>query len=140
RIDELTGDEIHDIIVKAAQTSGGSNCDNNKYKRLLDEDQLNRVRLEGRAFSEFTETAPTFAPTYKFFVNTDDYDYKSRKPAFTDRILYRFTANAYENTTLDLQQLNYTSHPQYKQSDHKPVSALFHLKTRQLVLQSIRKK
>ncbi|CAG2102685.1 unnamed protein product [Medioppia subpectinata] len=131
RIDELTGDEIHDISVK---TSSGTV---NRFAPLLAKDQLNRVRLEGRAFSEFSESEPTFAPTYKFFIDTSDYDYKDpvrpRKPAFTDRILYRFTANAYENTTLDLQQLNYTSHPQYKQSDHKPVSALFHLKTRPFV-------
>ena len=55
---------------------------------------------------------------------------RSRKPAFTDRILYRFIPNAYEDFKLDFKQIEYKSHPQYKQSDHKPVSALFHLKTK----------
>ncbi|XP_054166827.1 inositol polyphosphate 5-phosphatase K-like isoform X2 [Oppia nitens] len=126
RIDNLSGDEIHDIIMYA-----NKHPDNDlRFEKLLANDQLNRVRREGRAFSEFNESNISFAPTYKFFVNTDDYEYKARKPAFTDRVLYRYTSNAYEDFELKLRQLYYKSHPQYKQSDHKPVSALFHLTTK----------
>ena len=58
------------------------------------------------------------------------FDLRSRKPAFTDRTLYRFSANNYDNFKIDLKQIEYKSHPQYKQSDHKPVTAVFHLKTK----------
>ena len=65
---------------------------------------------------------------------------RSRKPAYTDRVLYRFTVNAYDNLKLDLKQLNYKSHSQYKQSDHKPVSSLFHLKTKESLQRVLRKR
>ena len=68
RIDDLTSKQIHDIIKNNAQEKSSN------FSALLQKDQLNRVRREGRALNEFTELVPNFAPTYKFFVNTDDYD------------------------------------------------------------------
>ena len=64
--------------------------------------------------------------------NTDYHKFfqRTRKPAFTDRILSRIKPNAYQNFELDLKQVEYRSHPQYKQSDHKPVTAIFHIKTK----------
>ncbi|CAG2166527.1 unnamed protein product [Oppiella nova] len=121
RIDDLTADEIHDTII-----STGS------FAQLLAKDQLNRVKREGRAFSEFSETVPSFAPTYKFLANTNNYDFRgqerSRKPAYTDRILYRVNPDMSATKHVDLKQMSYKSYPQYVQSDHKPVSALFLIK------------
>lgn len=86
-----------------------------------------RVQKEGRAFSEFKETMPKFMPTYKRHVGSRTYDL-SRKPAWTDRILFRTTANAYDNVSLKLEQIYYASHDNYRGSDHVPVSSLFALK------------
>lgn len=61
-----------------------------------------------------------------------------RKPAWTDRILFRFTKNAYENVALDLKQHQYVSHDLYIQSDHKPVSGFFSLKVGRLVTRFFR--
>lgn len=44
-----------------------------------------------------------------------------RRPAWTDRILFRVNKFAYENIKLDINQLSYDSIEQYTLSDHKPV-------------------
>lgn len=116
RVDDCTMDEMKASI------------ENNTYDQMLQKDQLNRVRSKGEAFHEFCEQNITFAPTYKFQIDRMGYNFTQRKPAWTDRILYRFTKNAYENVTLDLKQHQYVSHDLYIQSDHKPVSAFFTLK------------
>jgi len=45
-------------------------------------------------FSGFVEPAISFKPTYKYDRWTDDYDTSSKKriPAWTDRVLYRVSA------------------------------------------------
>jgi len=91
---------------------------------LLDADQLTAVRKDQRAFHELKDTKPPFPPTYKFAIGTQDCDAK-RRPAWTDRILYRVGVHNYEDLggvelTLDVE--NYTSYPDYTCSDHKPVS------------------
>ncbi|KAL1440753.1 hypothetical protein MTO96_009290 [Rhipicephalus appendiculatus] len=116
RVDDCTLEEMKASI------------ENNTYSQMLSKDQLNRVRSKGEAFHEFCENDITFAPTYKFQIDRMGYNFSQRKPAWTDRILYRFTKNAYENVTLDLKQHQYVSHDLYIQSDHKPVSAFFTLK------------
>lgn len=116
RVDDCTLEEMKASI------------ENNTYGQMLSKDQLNRVRSKGEAFHEFCENDITFAPTYKFQIDRMGYNFSQRKPAWTDRILYRFTKNAYENVTLDLKQHQYVSHDLYIQSDHKPVSAFFTLK------------
>ncbi|XP_012940858.1 inositol polyphosphate 5-phosphatase K isoform X1 [Aplysia californica] len=94
---------------------------------LLANDQLNLVREEGLAFENFKEGPITFAPTYKFDPSTDVYDTspKKRIPAYCDRVLYHFHDCAYGKTRLQSTLLDYRSHPSYKESDHKPVSAVF---------------
>ncbi|KAI1290145.1 Inositol polyphosphate 5-phosphatase K [Halotydeus destructor] len=116
RINDFTAKEIHDRIKDNSETS---------RSQLLEKDQLTIVRKDKRAFVEFEETRPQFNPTYKFKANTDDYDMKKRKPAFTDRILYRCSKN-----DLAINQEHYRSHMQFKQSDHKPVTSVFNLKVR----------
>lgn len=98
-------------------------------KQMLSKDQLTIARKNGSAFSEFMETPPGFMPTFKFHIGSNFYNLH-RKPAWTDRILYRHIPNAYSDCLkLDLKQLRYSSHPQYKLSDHKPVSGVFSFKT-----------
>lgn len=116
RINDFSNEEVKLLIEKE------------NYTHLLAKDQLRQVMKTGEAFSEFTEKSPTFAPTYRFVIDSENYDYLNRKPAWTDRILYRFTQNAYEQVLLDLKQHHYKAHPLYLQSDHKPVSSMFSVK------------
>lgn len=51
-----------------------------------------------------------------------------RKPAWTDRILYKVGTNNYENITLKADQNTYKSHPDYMLSDHRPVTSEFNIK------------
>ncbi|KAK7578145.1 hypothetical protein V9T40_010350 [Parthenolecanium corni] len=94
--------------------------DSKQFEWLLEKDQLRQVMGSGEAFSELTENELKFKPTYKFFVGSSDYDPK-RRPAWTDRILFRVNKFAYENIKLDVNQLSYDSIEQYTLSDHKPV-------------------
>jgi len=94
--------------------------------KLLAQDQLAMARKNGEAFSEFSENLPTFPPTYKFKINSDVYDNK-RRPAWTDRILFQANLANYDKIRLSLNQHSYKSHPQFLESDHKPVSSSFSL-------------
>ncbi|CAN8015486.1 unnamed protein product [Ixodes persulcatus] len=116
RVDDCTMEEMKASI------------ENGTFNQMLQKDQLNRVRSKGEAFHEFMEHEVTFPPTYKFQIDRMGYNFSHRKPAWTDRILFRFTKNAYENVALDLKQHQYVSHDLYIQSDHKPVSGFFSLK------------
>ncbi|KAK4049698.1 hypothetical protein OIV83_003973 [Microbotryomycetes sp. JL201] len=83
-------------------------------------DQLNLARRHDLAFSGFKEAELQFPPTFKFDKGTDEYDTseKQRVPAWTDRVLWM---------SLDddsIEAIKYTSHPEIRLSDHKPVSAL----------------
>lgn len=96
-------------------------------KELFNHDQLYYVMRKDLAFSELRENPPCFPPTFKFEVGSSDYDHK-RKPAWTDRILYKVGANNYENVTLKADQNSYICHPEYMLSDHRPVSSEFNVK------------
>ncbi|XP_076338896.1 inositol polyphosphate 5-phosphatase K-like isoform X3 [Tachypleus tridentatus] len=116
RIDDMLTEEMKLMIERE------------EFAPLLAKDQLCQIRKTGEAFSEFTEETPTFPPTYRFIIDSDEYDYLNRRPAWTDRILYHFTQNAYDQVSLDLEQHHYKSYPYYLQSDHKPVSSAFSIK------------
>uniref|UniRef100_A0A673N7N8 Inositol polyphosphate-5-phosphatase Ja n=1 Tax=Sinocyclocheilus rhinocerous TaxID=307959 RepID=A0A673N7N8_9TELE len=93
----------------------------------------------------FMEGPLIFPPTYKFDVGTHTYDTsaKKRKPAWTDRILWRLRRTGSpvpsHNSALQwgltswlggatrVSQHYYRSHMGFTISDHKPVSALFSL-------------
>uniref|UniRef100_A0A3Q2XL24 Inositol polyphosphate-5-phosphatase K n=1 Tax=Hippocampus comes TaxID=109280 RepID=A0A3Q2XL24_HIPCM len=97
---------------------------------------------------EFEEGPLNFKPTYKFSRNSDAYDLgKKRKPAWTDRILWRVkpknppseddddklstaTDDSLDEYPLVINQDKYTSDMSYGVSDHKPVMASFSLELR----------
>ena len=70
----------HDEIVKEIK--------NKNLKALLKIDQLKSVQHKNSAFHELSESEIDFPPTFKHVIGSDDYDTK-RRPAWTDRILYR---------------------------------------------------
>lgn len=98
---------------------------------LLQKDQLSIAMCEGRAFSELVERLPQFPPTFKFEPGTNEYDMK-RRPAWCDRILYKAKNKILKNCSLQLEQISYKSHPNYKLSDHKPVSSEFRIKVNEV--------
>ncbi|GJQ83271.1 hypothetical protein Trydic_g8863 [Trypoxylus dichotomus] len=98
-----------------------------EYQKLFDYDQLRYVMRKGDAFTELQEGEVTFPPTFKFEVDSSFYDCK-RRPAWTDRILYKVNPNNYDNIKLKIQQNTYKSHQDYCLSDHKPVTSDFTIK------------
>nr|XP_057936438.1 inositol polyphosphate 5-phosphatase Ka isoform X3 [Doryrhamphus excisus] len=142
-------------------------CINNKnYSLLWSKDQLIMMKKKEKLLQEFEEGPLDFQPTYKFDLNTDTYDSrlyrtwfaftsKKRKPAWTDRILWRLRPKALpsdkqdecgdipdtdhvkeleepEEKLLELDQDLYTSHMEYSISDHKPVTGIFTLKLKKM--------
>ncbi|KAM9330791.1 phosphatidylinositol 4,5-bisphosphate 5-phosphatase A [Gastrophryne carolinensis] len=130
RIDDL---DLH--FVKSA-------IQGNKLSLLWERDQLNMAKFCEPVLSGFMEGPLTFPPTYKYDVGTNTYDTssKKRKPAWTDRILWKMKnpmpQNAAEKSDtassmskdLSVTLHSYGCHMQYMESDHKPVSAIFSLK------------
>ncbi|OQO15273.1 hypothetical protein B0A48_00656 [Cryoendolithus antarcticus] len=86
--------------------------------RLLERDQLllSRKKNPGFRLRAFAEAPITFAPTYKYNVQSDEYDTseKRRAPAWCDRVLYR-----------GLGKVKCESYRRWevRVSDHRPVSA-----------------
>ncbi|XP_031426891.1 phosphatidylinositol 4,5-bisphosphate 5-phosphatase A [Clupea harengus] len=134
RIDEL---DMH--VVKGA-------IDTNKLGTLWEKDQLNMAKDSETVLEGFQEGPLKFPPTYKFDVGTNTYDTsgKKRKPAWTDRILWRLRATAPLvvgnskrhslsglssglSTGTRVTQHFYRSHMEYTVSDHKPVASIFTL-------------
>ncbi|XP_023651847.1 inositol polyphosphate 5-phosphatase K [Paramormyrops kingsleyae] len=126
--------EDYDIqVVKSA-------IDSNNLSLLWEKDQLNMAKDSEKVLDGFLEGPLKFPPTYKFDVGTNTYDTsgKKRKPAWTDRILWRLRpasqlvaarrglASGLTSGTR-VTQYSYRSHMEYVISDHKPVSAIFTL-------------
>nr|ABR27973.1 salivary inositol polyphosphate 5-phosphatase [Triatoma infestans] len=92
-----------------------------KYADLLKLDQLKINKQTKEIFTDFNEKEITFAPTFKLEKGTGTYSTK-RRPAWTDRILYK--SDTKKNITPTL----YKSIESYKHSDHYPVQAQFDIK------------
>ncbi|XP_047463982.1 inositol polyphosphate 5-phosphatase K isoform X3 [Mugil cephalus] len=130
-----------------------------RFNLLWDKDQLLAMRKKEPFLQEFEEGPLNFKPTYKFDRNSDTYDTsspktwlgfngKKRKPAWTDRILWRVkpkslpsedddderastsTDDGQDEYPLLVTQDKYTSDMSYGVSDHKPVIATFSLELR----------
>ncbi|CAM4730444.1 hypothetical protein PO909_022351 [Leuciscus waleckii] len=132
----IEGYDIH--VVKSA-------IENDKLPLLWEKDQLNMAKKSESVLEGFIEGPLKFPPTYKFDVGTHTYDTsaKKRKPAWTDRILWRLrrTGSPVPSHYSALQrgltswlggatrvsQHVYRSHMGFTISDHKPVSSLFTL-------------
>uniref|UniRef100_A0A8V0ZNI5 Inositol polyphosphate-5-phosphatase J n=1 Tax=Gallus gallus TaxID=9031 RepID=A0A8V0ZNI5_CHICK len=108
--------------------------DNNILSQLWEKDQLNIAKSTWPVLSGFQEGPLNFPPTFKFDVGTNKYDSsaKKRKPAWTDRILWKIKSPSSgaggrrpSRGVLSVSQLCYCSHMEYTVSDHKPVAAIF---------------
>ncbi|KAK4295648.1 hypothetical protein Pmani_031812 [Petrolisthes manimaculis] len=100
-----------DMNIREVASSG-------EFKLLLQHEQLTQQKNAKRIFHKFKEGNILFKPTFKYDVDSDEWDSseKARQPAWCDRILW------YGDS---ITQLEYRSHPQLQISDHKPVSAIF---------------
>uniref|UniRef100_A0A3Q2PQW2 Inositol polyphosphate-5-phosphatase J n=1 Tax=Fundulus heteroclitus TaxID=8078 RepID=A0A3Q2PQW2_FUNHE len=129
---------IEDLEIQVVKSA----IDNNKFPMLWEKDQLNMAKDSETVLEGFHEGPLKFPPTYKFDVGTDTYDTsgKKRKPAWTDRILWRLRATAPAaqsvgkrgsisglTSGIKVTQHCYRSHMEYTVSDHKPVSSIFTL-------------
>ncbi|XP_060928917.1 inositol polyphosphate 5-phosphatase Ka isoform X1 [Limanda limanda] len=131
-------------------------CINNQtYNLLWSKDQLIMMKKKEQKLQEFEEGPLDFQPTYKFDLNSDTYDSsgKKRKPAWTDRILWRLrpkdlTSDKQDDNSevvkkvkeleedeeypLRIRQDMYTSNMEFIISDHKPVIGIFTLELRKM--------
>lgn len=94
------------------------------FEELMGNDQLSKNRQEGKCFDSFNEEEIKFPPTYKYDLNSNNFDSssKQRMPAYTDRVLWRENT---EDESKAIAQISYSSHMSYSSSDHKPISAEF---------------
>jgi hypothetical protein len=99
----------------------------NNLTRLLERDQLllSRKKNPGFRLRAFAEAPITFAPTYKYNVNTDDYDTseKKRAPAWCDRVLFRGLGKV---------KCEEYRRWEVRVSDHRPVSASFRVRVKRV--------
>ncbi|CAL8267931.1 unnamed protein product [Merluccius merluccius] len=127
-----------------------SSINGERFHLLWQKDQLMMMKKKEAFLQEFDEGPLSFKPSYKFDRNGDTYDTsgKKRKPAWTDRILWRVKPKApppeddnddsastlmddgQEDFPIHIQQDSYTSDMSYGVSDHKPVLASFSLELR----------
>jgi hypothetical protein len=95
--------------------------------RLLERDQLllSRKKNPGFRLRAFAEAPITFDPTYKYNVNTDDYDTseKKRAPAWCDRVLFRGLGKV---------KCEEYRRWEVRVSDHRPVSALLKVRIKRV--------
>ncbi|KAJ8343073.1 hypothetical protein SKAU_G00330010 [Synaphobranchus kaupii] len=130
-----------------------SAINSNRFNLLWDRDQLTMMKKKETFLQEFEEGPLNFRPTYKFDRFSENYDTrpqktwlgfngKKRKPAWTDRILWRVKPKAPppedgeeetssqdegEEFSLKVLQDTYTCNLDYGVSDHKPVISTFSL-------------
>ncbi|TRY83162.1 hypothetical protein DNTS_020664 [Danionella cerebrum] len=127
-----------------------SSINNGRFNLLWDRDQLCVLKKKEPILQEFEEGPLCFKPTYKFdrFSETYDSSGKKRKPAWTDRILWRIKPKATEaedetgSTTSSADDEEYpvkvmldmyTCDASYGVSDHKPVIGIFNLEMKRKV-------
>ncbi|XP_077987010.1 phosphatidylinositol polyphosphate 5-phosphatase type IV-like [Glandiceps talaboti] len=96
------------------------------YEDLVQYDQLNAEIEKGNIFKGFKEEPIRFYPSYKFDLNSDNYDSspKTRIPSYTDRVLCK------SRKPNDMKILTYNSCNSIKISDHRPVYATIQVRIR----------
>lgn len=101
------------------------------WTQLIASDQLLNQQKQKCAFTTYKEGALNFAPTYKYDINSDDYDTseKSRIPAWTDRVLFRkrypTTLEEKNSEHLNYGEIVFYGRAELKTSDHRPVIGEF---------------
>ncbi|XP_016066605.1 PREDICTED: inositol polyphosphate 5-phosphatase K isoform X2 [Miniopterus natalensis] len=130
---------IEDFGLHFVRESVKSQC----YSDLWEKDQLSIAKRCDPLLREFQEGPLLFPPTYKFDKNSNNYDTseKKRKPAWTDRILWRLKRQPHTDSCaprlpahhFSLSLRSYVSHMMYTISDHKPVTGTFDLELKPLV-------
>ena len=107
-----------------------------QFDELYENDQLREEKKHGRVFSGFKEAPIAFAPTYRMVRGHHDYSNKRfQSPSWTDRILWRTRAGMEKN----VEMLEYKGVFNMTQSDHRPVTARFKVKTNIPYLNVVRK-
>ncbi|RWS24751.1 synaptojanin-1-like protein [Leptotrombidium deliense] len=101
---------------------------NEDWETLLAYDQLKVQQKDGKVFRNYVEGNIAFAPTYKYDINSDDYDTseKCRVPAYTDRVLFKkkyATSRAEDPQNLNYGRIVHYNRAELKTSDHRPVIA-----------------
>ncbi|KAI8538576.1 hypothetical protein RHMOL_Rhmol09G0114600 [Rhododendron molle] len=102
--------------------------DKGEWNTLLQNDQLKMELTDGQVFQGWQEGTIKFAPTYKYYLNSNHYfggvegkkDKKKRAPAWCDRIIW---------LGMGLKQHLYTR-GELSLSDHRPVKAIFSTEVR----------
>ncbi|XP_031428178.1 inositol polyphosphate 5-phosphatase K isoform X3 [Clupea harengus] len=137
-----------------------SSIEGGRYNLLWQKDQLTMMKKKEPLLQEFEEGPLQFKPTYKFDRFSETYDSsiqktwfgfngKKRKPAWTDRILWRIRPKVAEDDEegsstaslvddddeypLKVAQDVYNCNMEYGVSDHKPVIGIFTLELRKKV-------
>lgn len=82
------------------------------------QDELTTVMEKLNVFKGFFEILPMFPPTYRYIIGSKTYDLK-RRPAWTDRILYKTIDPSNEKCVLNV--LSYKHIDSITLSDHRPV-------------------
>jgi len=149
RIDEcIDAHIVHEVFTDQATSV-------EKFRWLLEFDQLTMELVKGEVFHDFQEGTITFRPTYKYIAGTHTYDPK-RVPAWCDRVLWwtnealrrqlllpaqeasppneELLTDAYDHshhhtdiksTNIGVNLYYYKSTDSIMLSDHKPIGALF---------------
>lgn len=98
----------------------------NDYTTLLQADQLRHAMKQGLAYAGFSESDPTFQPTFKVRRAVDFIYNPQRVSSWCDRVLWK-SLPGYKD---DVKPLTYAAHPSISTSDHKPVHASFEVNIR----------
>lgn len=125
--------EDHDTVIWLGDFNYRIGLSNDKVQKLChvgdletlyENDQLNLQMVAGLTFPYYSEARITFMPTYKYDLNSDQFDTseKARIPAWCDRVLRKGD---------NIRQIHYDSAP-LRFSDHRPVYATFQVLVQQI--------
>ncbi|XP_056423067.1 synaptojanin-2 isoform X2 [Hyla sarda] len=121
------------------------------WKKLLEFDQLQLQKSNGKIFKDFFEGTIHFGPTYKYDIGSEAYDTseKCRTPAWTDRVLWWRKKLPFEKSAGDINLLDndvdskvkhtwspgalmYYGRAEIPSSDHRPVLAIVEVEVQEV--------
>lgn len=127
------------------------------WKKLLEFDQLQTQKANGKIFKDFYEGTIHFGPTYKYDIGSEAYDTseKCRTPAWTDRVLWWRKKLPFEKSAGDINLLDndldfstkikhtwtpgalmYYGRAEIPASDHRPVLAIVEVEVQEVDVDS----